>query len=49
MHYIYDVMLGGGLYVSGRMAPYRFGGSQYQPRRGTADDGDLVVLGVHTL
>ena len=24
-------------------------GSRYQPRRGIADDGDLVVLGVHTL
>jgi hypothetical protein len=31
------------------VAPYRFGGSQYQLRRGSAEDGDLVVLGVHAM
>ena len=41
--------LWGGLGLSGRVAPYRLGGSWYQPRWGTANDGDLVVLGVHAL
>ena len=31
------------------MAPYQLGGSRHQPRWGTTDDGDLVVLGVHAL
>ena len=41
--------LWGGPGLSGRMAPYRLGGSRNQPRRGTADNGDLVVLGVYAL
>ena len=41
--------LRGGLGLSGRVAPYRLGGSRYQPRRGTTDDGGLVVPGVHAL
>jgi hypothetical protein len=31
-----------GLGLSGRVVPYWLGGSQHQPRRGTAYDGDLV-------
>jgi hypothetical protein len=34
--------LRGGPGLSGRVAPYRLGGSRHQPRRGTAEDGDLV-------
>jgi hypothetical protein len=33
--------LQGGPGLSGRVSPYRLGGSRYQPRRGIADDGDL--------
>jgi hypothetical protein len=39
----------GGLGLSGRVVPYRLGGSRHQPRRGTADDGDLVDFQVYTL
>jgi hypothetical protein len=35
--------------LSGRVVPYRLGGSQHQPRRGTADDGDLVDFQVYML
>ena len=41
--------LRGGLGLSGSVAPYQLGGSRYQPRRSTTDDGDLVVPGVHAL
>jgi hypothetical protein len=41
--------LRGGLGLSGRVVPYRLGGSRHQPRRGTADDGDLVDYQVYTL
>jgi hypothetical protein len=34
--------LRGGLGLSGRVVPYRLGGSQHQPRWGTTEDGDLV-------
>jgi hypothetical protein len=39
----------GGLGLSGRVVPYRLGGSRHQPRRGTTDDGDLVNFWVYTL
>jgi hypothetical protein len=39
----------GGLGLSGRVVPYQLGGSHHQPRRGTADDGDLVDYQVYTL
>jgi hypothetical protein len=35
--------------MSGRVVPYRLGGSRHQPRWGTADDGDLVGYQVYTL
>lgn len=35
--------------LSGRVASHRLESSRNQPRRGTADDGDLVVTGVHAL
>jgi hypothetical protein len=41
--------LWGGLGLSGRVVPYWLGGSQHQPRRGTADDGNLVEFRVYTL
>ena len=41
--------LRGGPGLSGRVAPYQLGGSRYQPRWGTTDDGDLMVPGVHAL
>ena len=41
--------LRGGPGLSGRVVPYRLGGSRHQPRRGTADDGDLVDFQVYTL
>jgi hypothetical protein len=31
------------------VVPYRLGGSRHQPRRGTAEDGDLVDYLVYTL
>jgi hypothetical protein len=31
------------------VVPYWLGGSQHQPRWGTADDGDLVDFQVYTL
>jgi hypothetical protein len=31
------------------VVPYRSGGSRHQPRRGTADDGDLVDFQVYRL
>ncbi len=39
----------GGPGLSGRVVPYRLGGSRHHPRRGTADDGDLVGYQVYTL
>jgi hypothetical protein len=39
----------GGPGLSGRVVPYRLEGSRHQPRRGTADDGDLVDFQVYTL
>jgi hypothetical protein len=39
----------GGPGLSGSVVPYRLGGSRHQPRRGTADDGDLVDFQVYTL
>jgi hypothetical protein len=41
--------LRGGLGLSGGVVPYQLGGSRHQPRRGTADDGDLVDFHVYTL
>jgi hypothetical protein len=41
--------LWGGLGLRGRVVPYRLGGSRHQPRRGTAEDGDLVDYLVYTL
>jgi hypothetical protein len=41
--------LRGGLGLSGRVVPYRLGGSRHQPRRGTVDDGDLMDFLVYTL
>jgi hypothetical protein len=38
-----------GLGLSGRVVPYRLGGSRHQPRWGTANDGDLVDSQVYTL
>jgi hypothetical protein len=35
--------------LSGRVVPYRSEGSRHQPRRGAADDGDLVDFQVYTL
>jgi hypothetical protein len=35
--------------LSGRVVTYQLGGSRHQPRRGTADDGDLVDFQVYTL
>jgi hypothetical protein len=31
------------------VAPHQLGGSQHQPRQGTADDGNLVDFQVYTL
>jgi hypothetical protein len=41
--------LRGVLGLSGRVVPYRMGGSRHQPRRGTADDDDLMGYQVYTL
>jgi hypothetical protein len=41
--------LRGGPGLSGRVVPYRLGGSRNQPRRGTADDDDLVDFQMYTL
>jgi hypothetical protein len=41
--------LRGGPGLSGRVVPYRLGGGRHQPRRGTAEDGDLVGYQVYTL
>jgi hypothetical protein len=41
--------LRGGPGLSGRVVLYQLGGSQHQPRRGTAEDGDLVNFQVYTL
>jgi hypothetical protein len=41
--------LRGGPGLSGKVVPYRLGGSRHQPRRGIADDGNLVDYQVYTL
>jgi hypothetical protein len=41
--------LRGGPVLSDRVVLYRLRGSRHQPRRGTADDGDLVDFQVYTL